>query len=175
MTVGALEDEFGLELNRPRLGMYPLNAGICEPLTRLTDGLHAEPWLATRSEYRGDNTYRLTLRRGVSFHDGSEFNAKAAKYALGHSVRVKTQYSFLSEESVRVIDDSTVEIRPTLPNLRVIDQLVHPLYGMIAPGSNPVPARYAPVPSDLWSTCPRATSRLPGTTLIGATRRGFNG
>ncbi|MBA3341469.1 MAG: hypothetical protein H0T48_06495 [Gemmatimonadaceae bacterium] len=138
MTVGALEDEFGLELNRPRLGMYPLNAGICEPLTRLTDGLHAEPWLATRSEYRGDNTYRLTLRRGVSFHDGSEFNAKAAKYALGHSVRVKTQYSFLSEESVRVIDDSTVEIRPTLPNLRVIDQLVHPLYGMIAPGSNPV-------------------------------------
>ncbi len=137
LTVGALEDEFGLELNRPRLGMYPLNAGICEPLMKLGRGLQREPWLATRSEYRGNNTYRLTLRRDVKFHDGSLFDARAAKYTLDHSVRVKTQYSYLSDQSVRVIDDSTIDVRPALPNLRLAEQLVHPSYGVIGPGSDP--------------------------------------
>lgn len=138
LRVGALEDEFGLQLNRPRLGIYPLNTGICEPLLKLTHELQAEPWLATRSEYRGNNTYRFTLRQGVVFHGGRRLDADAVKFTLDHSIRVKTQYSFLSEQSVRVIDDSTVDVQPSIPNLRVVDQLVHPGYSVIAPGSDPV-------------------------------------
>ncbi|MEO5580140.1 MAG: ABC transporter substrate-binding protein [Gemmatimonadaceae bacterium] len=137
LTVGALEDEFGLRLNRPRLGIYPLNTGICEPLMKLTSELQSIPWLATRSEYRGDNTYRFTLRPGVVFHDGSRLDANAVKFTLDHTVRVKTQYSFLAPNSVRVVDDSTVDVRPSIPNRRLADQLVHPMYSAIATASDP--------------------------------------
>lgn len=138
LTVGALEDDYGLQLNRPRLGIYPLNTGICEPLMKLTNDLQAAPWLATRTEYRGNNTYRFTLRQGVVFHDGSRFDANAMKFTLDHAIRVRTQYSFLTDRSVRVIDDSTIDVQPSIPNLRVADQLVHPLYSAIADGSDPL-------------------------------------
>ena len=137
LKVGALEDEFGLQLNRPRLGMYPLNTGICEPLLKLTNDLQAKPWLATKVEYRGDNTFRFTLRQGVVFHDGSPLDANDVKFTLDHATRVKTQYSFLSDQSVRVIDDSTVDVRPSVPNLRLPDQIVHSLYSVIATGNDP--------------------------------------
>lgn len=117
--------------------MYPLNAMICETLVRLTPDFQVEPWLATGWVYRGDNTYRFSLRRGVRFHDGSPFNAMAVKYSIDISVTAKTQYSFLSAGSVRVIDDSTVDIKPSLPNLRILEQLVHPTYAVVARGSDP--------------------------------------
>ncbi|MEO7822897.1 MAG: ABC transporter substrate-binding protein [Gemmatimonadaceae bacterium] len=137
LIVAAGADEFGLRLNRQRLGMYPLNASICETLVRLTPDFQVEPWLATSWTYVGDNTYRFFLRRGVHFHDGSPFNALAVKYSIDLSVAAKTQYSFLSANSVSVIDDSTVDIRPSLPNLRILEQLVHPTYAAVARGSDP--------------------------------------
>ena len=137
LIVGAWEDEFPQELNRPRLGMYPLNATICEPLVRLGHNFELEPGLATRWEYRGDNTYRFFLRPGVKFHDGRPLNAEAVKYTLDYTVKMKTQYSFLGPDSTRVVDDLTVDVRPAQPNLRLLQQLVHPTYSIIAPGSDP--------------------------------------
>lgn len=137
MVVGAGADEFVLEANRARLGMYPLNASICEPLVRLTRDFRVEPGLATRWEYRGDNTYRFSLRRGVRFHDGQPFDARAVRYSLNRAVATGIGHSFLSAGSVRIVDDTTVDIRPFQPNLRLPEQLVHPSYSMIAPGTDP--------------------------------------
>jgi len=137
LVVAAGEDEFGLRLNKTRLGMYPLNASICEPLVRLTRDFQVEPWLATGWEYRGDNTYRFTLRRGVTFQDGRPLDAASVKFTLDLGVKTGTQYSFLSSASVRVIDDSTLDIQPSLPNLRLPEQMVHPTYDVVAEGSDP--------------------------------------
>jgi peptide/nickel transport system substrate-binding protein len=117
--------------------MYPLNASICEPLVRLTRDFQIEPWLATGWEYRGDNTYRFSLRRGVTFHNGRSLDAASVKFTLDLSVKTGTQYSFLSGGSVRVIDDSTLEIRPSLLNLRLLEQMVHPTYDVVASGTDP--------------------------------------
>lgn len=136
LVVGAGEDEFTVQANRQRLGMYPLNASICEPLVRLTHDFRVEPWLATRWEFRGDNTFRLVLRTGVRFHDGSPLNAAAVKHSLDRTTD-RIQHSFLSGESVRIVDDSTVDVRPARPNLRLIEQLVHPSYSIVAPGTDP--------------------------------------
>ena len=46
MVVAYGADEFPLTLNRERLGRYPLNAGICESLVRLTDDFAVLPALA---------------------------------------------------------------------------------------------------------------------------------
>lgn len=137
LVVAAGEDEFGLRLNRTRLGMYPLNTSICEPLLKLTRDFQVEPWLATRWEYRGDNTYRFTLRRGVTFYDGRPLDATSVKFTLDLGVKTATQYSFLSSGSVRVVDDSTLDIRPSLANLRLPEQMVHPTYDVVAAGTDP--------------------------------------
>lgn len=137
LVVAAGEDEFGLLLNRTRLGMYPLNASICEPLLRLTRDFQVEPRLATRWEYRGDNTFRFTLRRGVTFHDGRPLDAASVKFTLDLGVKTGTGYSFLSSGSTRVVDDSTIDIRPSLSNLRLPEQMVHPTYDIVAAGSDP--------------------------------------
>lgn len=129
-------DEFGVKLNRQRLGRYPLNAGICEPMLRLGSDFTMNPSLAGRWEFREDNTYRFTLRPEPRFHNGSRLTAAAVKYTLEEGIKDKTQYSFLTAASLRIVDDSTLDIRPATPNLRLPEQMVHLSYGTIAEGSD---------------------------------------
>ncbi len=142
LVIGAGADEFGLKVNRERLGRYPLNAGICEPMLRLTPGFDLEPLLARAWEYRDDNTYRFSLLTTPRFHDGRPLDAASVKFTLDQGIRDRTQYSFLDDSSVRVVDDSTLDIRPAKPNLRLLDQMAHLSYGTIASGTkardNPV-------------------------------------
>lgn len=138
IVIGVGEDEYGLLLNRHRVGMYPLNASICEAPFRLTPTMATEPSLARKGEYLGDNTFRLTLRSNVAFHDGSKLTARAVQETLERSIETRGQFSFLDGRSVRVVDDTTLDIRPTVPNLRLLDQLAHPTYAVVAAGSDPV-------------------------------------
>jgi len=137
MIVAVGADEAPLALNRERLGRYPVNAGICEPLVRLAADFTVTPALAVRWENRDSGTVRFTLRHDVSFSDGTPFDARAVVHTLAQSARTGAEYSFLSDSSARVIDDSTVDVRPERVNRRLVEQLVHPTYGIFAPGSDP--------------------------------------
>ncbi len=55
---------------------------VYDGLVRYRDGtLEVEPALASDWEISEDGTvYTFTLRDGVSFHDGSPFNAEAVKF-----------------------------------------------------------------------------------------------
>ena len=137
MVVAYGADEFPLTLNRERLGRYPLNAGICEPLVRLTHDFAVAPALATRWEYRAPNTYRFYFRSDVAFSDGSRFDARAAAHTFEEAATTRNDYSFLSDSSAKVVDDTTLDIRPARENRRLIDQLVHPNYSLVSPRSDP--------------------------------------
>lgn len=137
MIVAVGADESPLALNRERLGRYPVNAGICEPLVRLTADFTITPALAIRWENRDGGAVRFTLRHGVTFSDGTPFDARAVVHTLAQSARTRAEYSFLSDSSAQVIDDSTVDVRPERVNRRLVEQLVHPTYGIFAPGSDP--------------------------------------
>ena len=66
------------------------------------------PWLATGWKIdTAKNTITLNLRKGVKFHDGTDFNAKAAKWAIDMSIEAKILKGFLS---VDVVDDYTIRI-----------------------------------------------------------------
>src|SRR5699024_10112811 len=52
---------------------------IYEGLVDLDENLEAVPELATEGEQVDDITWEFTLREGVTFHDGSEFNAEVVK------------------------------------------------------------------------------------------------
>ena len=130
-------DEFPLTLNRDRLARYPLNAGVCEPLVRLSGRFAVEPALAVRWEARASNTVRFILRHDAVFSDGTPLDARAVAHTLSEAARTRTGYSFLADSSVRVIDDTTLDVRPVRENRRLVDQLVHPTYGIVHPGSDP--------------------------------------
>lgn len=117
--------------------MYPLNVQVCEPLVRLAADYSIEPLLAERWEYRGDNTWRFHLRAGVFFHDGRPFTSEAVRWTIERAARGEGQHTFLVEDSVRIIDELTLDLRPERSNLRLVEQLVHPNYGIIAPGTEP--------------------------------------
>lgn len=130
-------DEFTLALNRDRLARYPLNAGVCEPLVRLSPDFTVAPALATRWEARSPTMMRFILRPGLRFSDGSPLDAHAVAFTLGGAAHAHTDYSFLSDSSVRVVDDTTLDITPSRVNRRLAEQLVHPTYAVVSPRSDP--------------------------------------
>lgn len=137
LVVGTPADTFNVSGDRANLGMFPINANIFETLVRMTADFQVEPALAERWEFRGDNTWRFFLRRGVQFHNGQPFNAEAVKLSLDRLVRTGGGSLRLGDGSVRVVDEATVDIRPTQPNLRLVDQLVHPSVApMVAPNTD---------------------------------------
>jgi peptide/nickel transport system substrate-binding protein len=90
-------------------------------------GIH--PWLATSWKIdQAKNTITLSLRKGVKFHDGTDFNAKATKWCIDRAIEAKAVTGFLS---VDIIDDYTIRIN--------VDKYRNNLLGVIAGSAcNPV-------------------------------------
>jgi peptide/nickel transport system substrate-binding protein len=87
-----------------------------EPLIRLYFDGTIEPRLATKWEASADGlSYTFYLRKGVKFHDGTDFNAQAVKFNFDAMIEAKT---FLGSylKSVDVLDDYTVKINVNQPN-----------------------------------------------------------
>lgn len=136
LIVGTPADSFNTEGDRANLGMFPINANIFETLVRMTPDFQVEPWLAERWEYQGENTWRFHLRDDVTFHDGQPFTAEAVKFSFDRLARGGGARLAIGPDSTTVIDQHTVDVTTTEPNLRLVDQLVHPSLGpIIAPGS----------------------------------------
>ena len=136
LIVAAPGDGYGLG-GDAELGLYPINANIYEPLVRLSASYRPEPLLATRWEFRPPNTWRFHLRRGVRFHDGSQLTAEAVRWTLERMALRRPGATGITPGSTRVVDDSTVDVTPVFANRRLPEQLVHPVYGVMSPGSDP--------------------------------------
>lgn len=135
LVVAVPGDGYGLG-GDAELGLYPINATIYEPLVRLSSSYLPEPLLATRWEYLPPNTWRFHLRSGVRFHDESPFTAEAVRWTMDRMAQ-RGGATGIAAGSTRVVDDSTVDITPVFANRRLPEQLVHPVYSIMAPGSDP--------------------------------------
>lgn len=138
LTVGTLADDYTFGPNdRPSLGKYPLNTSVFDTLVRMEENLQVEPLLAERWEYNEPtNTYRFFLRRGVKFHDGAELTSEDVKYTFGLiNKATPTNYQQIGPDSVKVVDPYTFDFTPLIKNLRSIEQLVHPHFGINRTGS----------------------------------------
>ena len=84
-----------------------------ETLLRTNKAGIVVPWLASAvKEDPKLQTITLTLRKGVKFHDGTDFNAEAVKWNLEQHVAAKTSGTD-AIKSIDVVDDSTVRISLT--------------------------------------------------------------
>jgi len=71
------------------------------------------PVLATDYTKTGDGLiWTFTLREGVKFHDGTDFNADAVKFSIDRIMRMAkgASYIWAPVKEVRVVDEYTVEI-----------------------------------------------------------------
>lgn len=88
-------------------------------LVNFTDDMQAEPGLAKSFDYIDPMTLELKLEEGVTFHDGTPFNAEAVKFNLDRArtapiSNVKAELG--SVASVDVIDEYTVHLKLSHPD-----------------------------------------------------------
>jgi peptide/nickel transport system substrate-binding protein len=90
------------------------------------------PWLATSWEQAADKmSWTFKLRKGVKFHDGEPFNAKAVKVSIERTKELGKGVAFIwaPVEEVKIIDDYTVQIKLIYP--AAMDLVCGAVYGAI--------------------------------------------
>ena len=98
---------------------------IFDTLVWSGDGLELEPRLAESWKAVNDTTWEFKLRKGVKFHDGSDFTAEDVKFSIERIPVVSgpnpTTIYVRRVKEVKIIDPLTVQVitdgaAPTLPN-----------------------------------------------------------
>jgi peptide/nickel transport system substrate-binding protein len=104
-----------------------------DTLLRLDEKGNLAPYLATDWKIDApNNTITLTLRKGVKFHDGTDFNAQAVKWSFETrkaglaQTAVAPNSAFSAMKSIEAVDDYTVRI-----NLNTFDNTFLPVLWFI--------------------------------------------
>lgn len=92
------------------------------------------PKLATSWQYSPDYmSLTFNLRKGVKFHDGTDFNAQAAKYCLDLARTSPIIAELKSVTSVDIVDDYTIRLNLKSYATSLLASLVGPPTQMISP------------------------------------------
>ncbi len=112
---------------------------IYNPLLRLDKDLTFKPELAEKWEYTDSTTLVMNLRKGVKFHDGTDFNAKAVKINFDRMMDPNTKSLRAAEISavkeVVVVDDYTIKFTLKQPNAGLLAQLTDRAGMIISPAA----------------------------------------
>lgn len=140
LTVASAADTFSAPgAGTPSLGKFPLYVRVTEGLANLRTDYQVEPQLAERWEVdEATNTFRFFLRRGVRFHDGQELTADDVKFTFDLIATTNPRNAQqLAPESTKVVDRYTVAVTPVRRNNRLVEQIVHPTFGILRKDSDP--------------------------------------
>lgn len=109
---------------------------IYEPLLTQDENFEIVPVLAEEYEQIDETTWEFKLREGVTFHDGSEFNAEVVEANIERvkDIAKASPRSFLLEmvSEVNIIDDYTVELVTEYPFAPLANNLTHGAGKMIS-------------------------------------------
>ena len=126
---------------------FRILVNLYEGLTRYKSGtLEVEPALATAWDISADGTeYTFTLRDGVTFHDGTPFNAAAVKFNFDRMLDENHPYHdtgpfplsffFGAVQSTEVIDDMTVKFTLDAPYAPFLSNLAYPTGLIVSPAA----------------------------------------
>ena len=119
---------------------YPPNFNVYDPLIYLASDYTLKPGLAERWEFIEPGTWRFHLRRNVTFHSGKPFTADDVMWTWAErqmEAKVLTTItSTLGPDSVKKIDDFTVDFTPRVTNNRIPEQIVHPEAAIVPRGNH---------------------------------------
>jgi peptide/nickel transport system substrate-binding protein len=120
-VVGMVFDAFGLD---PTTFVGSVADGVIanslyDPLMRLTEEGVPEPFLAKSVETDDQQKYTITLNEGISFQDGTPFDAEAVKVNIERHMdpesRSRSLVNAKNIESITVVDELTVELDLKFP------------------------------------------------------------
>ena len=104
-----------------------------ETLVRYDEKGIPVPWLATDWKVSKDLlSITMSLRKGVKFHDGTDFNAEAVKWNIDR-YRTSSNPELKAVASVDVLDDSTVRLNLSKWSSTLLDSLTMHAGMMISP------------------------------------------
>jgi peptide/nickel transport system substrate-binding protein len=109
---------------------------IYEPLVTLDTKLGIKPGLAESWTQPDPKTLVFKLRRGVKFHDGTDFNAEAAKFNFE---RMKTEPKSVRKgevaniDTVEVLDSHTLKVNLKKPDAALLATLTDRAGMMVSP------------------------------------------
>jgi peptide/nickel transport system substrate-binding protein len=109
-----------------------------DSLLAINQKLQFIPGLATAWKFTDDKTMVITLRQGVKFHDGTDFNADAVKFNLDRYMTstdpaAARKSDLASVQSVEVQDASTVVLHLKKPDGTLLAALVDRAGMMLSP------------------------------------------
>jgi peptide/nickel transport system substrate-binding protein len=117
----------------------PLAMNIFDTLVWLTPEFEVTPHLATKWTVSDDGkTYTFTLREGVTFHDGTPFDAEAVvaniKYITDKATQSKISLGLLGPcGTAEAVDKMTVKFTCATPYAPFLAQLGEPYLGIQSP------------------------------------------
>ncbi|MBP0616841.1 ABC transporter substrate-binding protein [Jiella mangrovi] len=140
LRIGLAEDPDVLDPHRARtyVGRIVFTA-LCDKLIDISPKLEFVPQLATSWSYNDDQTeLTFKLRDGVTFQDGSKFDAEAVKANIERAMTLpdsnrKSELS--SVDSVEVVDPQTATIKLKQPDATLLATLSDRAGMMLAPAA----------------------------------------
>src|SRR6266542_7122547 len=118
-----------------------VNRMMYDNLVRFNAKMQIEPALAQSWTQSPDGlTWTFKLRKGVRFHDGSPFDAKAVKYffdrVLGDEKPFKASLYTPFVQGAQVVDDNTVRVTLKQPFAAFLFRLAHSAGGVVSPAAH---------------------------------------
>lgn len=114
LRIGIIANPTSLDPSPSNGELFVLRA-IYDSLVTFDDQLNPKPGLAESWETPDEKTMILRLRKGVKFHDGTEFDAQAVKVNIEHTKDPATRTLFTADfepiDAVEVVDTYTVRLK----------------------------------------------------------------
>lgn len=113
-----------------------LTYGIGETLTRLTPDLKVQPWLAESVTYVNPTTWRVKLRAGARYHDGSPVTAQAVADCFREIWTAQPAASSYIDKNTRITvgDERTLTFETPGPNGAFPNNLTTYYFTVFRPG-----------------------------------------
>ena len=106
-------------------GWYIVRYGVGETLFKVGDGLKIEPWLAEKFEKIDDLTWKITLKKNVTFSNGEAMTPQKVIDSLKRVGDMNERAGFL-KTAVYTVDGDAVVIKTEKPRLTLINDLADP-------------------------------------------------
>ncbi len=118
-----------------------VNRMMYENLVRFSTKMQIEPGLAESWTQSPEGlVWTFKLRKGVRFHDGTPFDAKAVKYffdrVLGEEKPFKASLYTPFVQGAQVVDDNTVRVTLKQPFAAFLFRLAHSAGGIVSPAAH---------------------------------------